>query len=125
MDAVAFKVALEAARSFEAEAGGAKFRLRMPTEHAWRLAFEGHRDTNGNLLQAKAMREVLDTAITGWDGVTQGHLLPEGGDAALPFSPDARTLLLDGRQDIADALAEELANRLTARRKDREAAAKN
>lgn len=123
MDIAAFKARLDAARAFEHVAGGITFRLRLPTEHAWRLALESQRDAHGRLLEARALRAVLDESVVGWDGATAA-LFGEGADA-LPFSPEARALLLDHRQDLADELAVALGVRLAERRAAREAAAKN
>lgn len=123
MGVAEFKARLDAARAFEHVAGGVAFRLRLPTEHAWRLALESHRDPHGRLLEAKALRAVLDEAVVGWDGVTEA--LFGGGSAAIAFSPEARTLLLDERQDLADELAVALGVRLAERRAAREATAKN
>lgn len=123
MDVAAFKARLDAARAFDHVAGEITFRLRLPTEHAWRLALESHRDPHGRLLEAKALRGVLDEAVVGWEGVT-GAVFGEG-DAAIAFSAEARALLLDHRQDLADELAVALGLRLAERRAAREAAAKN
>lgn len=125
MDAAAFKAQLDAARGFTAEAGGASFRLRLPTEHAWRLALEQHRDDRGRLLEARAFRAVLDAALVGWEGVTGRTVSPAAPADPLPFSPDARALLLDHRQDIADELAVALGLELSRRRAAREDAEKN
>lgn len=118
-----FRARLEAARAFEHVVGGVAFRLRLPTEHAWRLALESHRDAHGRLLEAKALRAVLDEAVVGWQGATEA-LLGEG-ETALEFSAEARTLLLDHRQDLADELAVALGVRLAERRAAREATRKN
>jgi len=125
MDFAAFKAQLEATRSFEAEVAGARFRLRLPSQHAWRRELEQHRDEHGRLLEARAFRAVLDAALVGWAGVTAALIDPAAASDAVPFSADARTLLLDCRQDIADALIVALGNRLADARQAREAAAKN
>ena len=125
MDFAAFKVALEASRSFEASVDGAKFQLRMPTEHAWRVAYERHRDQDGKLMLSSAMLELLSASVVGWDGVTSRFFMPGGTEEALPFSVEARALLLENRQDIADELCIELTKRKMARNKEREEARKN
>lgn len=125
MDFAAFKAALEAARAFEVQMAGATFKLRQPTDHAWRLAHERHVDARGALLLASAMRELLNSAVVGWDGVTGRHFMADGTADALPFTPEARALLLDNRQDIADELSIALTRRVIERQNEREAAAKN
>ena len=125
MDFAAFKVALEASRSFEASVNGAKFQMRMPTEHAWRMAHETHRGVNGDLLLSAAMREILNAAVVGWEGVTGKDFLADGTQEPLPFTPAARSILLDNRQDIADLLSIEVTRRVLARQKERDEAAKN
>lgn len=125
MDVAAFKARLEQARAFEHVVGGVTFRLRLPTEHAWRLALEANRDAHGKLLDARAMRVVLDQAVVGWERASQSLLDPEAGEAPLPFSPEARALLLEERQDLADQLAVALGIKIAERRAAREAARKN
>lgn len=125
MDVSAFKAQLDAARSFTAEAGGAVFRLRLPTEHAWRLALERNRDPQGRVLEAQAFRALLDAALVGWESVTFATVSPASPAEPLPFSADARGLLLDHRQDIADELAVALGLEIVRRREAREAVAKN
>lgn len=119
---------LEAARQAEVEADGASFRLRLPNDHTWRVTLERHRDVTGQLQEAAAFRDILNQALIGWQGVTTGHLgVAEAGAApeVLPFSAEARNLLLDHRQDIADALTIGLATKIADLRAAREAAAKN
>lgn len=125
MDLADFRARLEAARAFEAEVEGAKFRLRLPTEHAFRTTLEAHRDSAGRLLEAEAFRAVLDTALVGWDGVKTTHIDAEAAEAPLPFSADTRALLLDHRQDIADQLSTACWVRRVDRRAKREEALKN
>lgn len=125
MDIGAFKAQLDAARGFEHTAAGASFRLQLPSDHAWRLALESHRDAHGRLLEARALRAVLDAALVGWGGVTAATILPGAGADPIAFSAEARALLLDHRQDIADELAIALGLRIAERRAAREAVTKN
>lgn len=120
-----FKSQLEAARQIEAVLGGGTYRLRMPTDHAWRVALEAHRDADGRVIESRAFRAILNTALVGWEGVTTADLLPEAEPAPLPYSDEARALLLDNRQDIADALTVHIGMKLRERREAREAARKN
>jgi len=125
MDFVTFKAQIEAAHQAEAQAAGATFKLRLPSEHTWRVMIEGHRDSEGRVLEALAFRSVLNSAVIGWEGVKTTHILPEAPDEALPFTPAARSELLDARQDIADEITIALALKMRERREKREAARKN
>jgi len=125
MDIASFKAKLDGARAFECAAGGFTFRLRMPTPHAWRLAIERHVREGGMLEHARAMRSVLDVALVGWEGVTWSAVMPDAPADPLPFSAEARALLLDERQDLADALATAIGIELHRRREALEAVRKN
>lgn len=125
MDFAALKVQLEAARLVEVVADGATFKLRLPPEHEWRKVLEAHRDALGRVLDTRAMRALLDVALTDWSGVQARHFTSEGGEDEIKFSPAARTELLDVRQDLADVLAIDLAKRRRERRERLEAARKN
>jgi hypothetical protein len=98
MDFAKFKASLDKSREVEVEVDAAKFRMRLPTEHAWRLAYEQHKGT-----QAHA-RAVVEASLVGWDGVLARHFLVGAGDEPVPFSADAKAALLDERQDIGDEL---------------------
>jgi hypothetical protein len=119
------RAALEAAREFSAEAAGCRFNLRLPTDHAWRVTLEQHRDAAGQLLEARAFRALLEQAIRGWEGVTATLFVPDGGAEPVAYSPEALALLLEHRQDIADVLTLAMGARVAERRKAREALAKN
>lgn len=126
MDVAAFKAQLEAARRIETdEIDGARFLLQVPTAYAFQLAMESHRDAAGRSLEARAFRQLLDDALVGWTGLLARHVDASGGDVALPFSPEARALLLDNRPDIASRLAIKLGVAMAERRAKREQAAKN
>jgi hypothetical protein len=125
MDLSEFKDKLAKAREFEVKSGGATFRMRLPSEHAWRVAVEEHRRETGRVKNEQASRALLQGAMLGWDGVTEKHLLLEGGDEPLPFSAEALLMVLDERQDIADELSVALMNRLKERSAQVEAARKN
>jgi len=125
MDFSSFKAQLDAARSFEVEVDGARFKLMLPTDYACRVAVEAHRNAAGEVVGAKSSREILDAAVVGWDGVKTSHFSPEMDGEAMPFSIPARTVLLDVRVDIADRLTIAIAERLDQRRARMEAARKN
>lgn len=119
MDFAKFKASLDKSRECEVEVDEAKFRMRLPTEHAWRLAYELHKGT-----QAHA-RAVVEASLVGWSGVRARHFLVGAGDEAVDFSADAKVALLDERQDIGDELMVRLMEKVTERRSQVEAARKN
>lgn len=125
MDIVTLQAQIQAARKTELEADGVTFNVELPTEHAWRLSFEGHRDAEGRFMSAQAANAMLQGAIKGWDGLTARHLLLEAPADPLEFSAAARCELLQERQDIADELLAKLGAKLRERREARDAAAKN
>lgn len=125
MDLAQLRAALDAARRFTAEAAGATFELQLPTDHAWRVTLERHRGDDGRLLEAQAFRALLEQSVTGWSGVSAALFTPDGGDAPVPHSAEALALLLEHRQDIADALTLAMGAQVAARRKAREQLAKN
>lgn len=125
MNFAELKVQIEAGRRFEVEADGAKFTLRLPSDHAWRIAFESNRDAGGRVMESKAMRALLDSSVAGWTGVNAGHFVLDAGAEPIEFSPQARAELLDARQDIADTLGAAIAVRRRERADRLEEARKN
>lgn len=125
MDFAELKLQLETARLVEVGAAGAVFKLRLPTDHVWRKALEANRDSMGRLLEVRAMRALLDEALIDWSDVTARHFAPDAPAEPIKFSPAARAELLDVRQDIADVLAMDIANKRRERREKLEAARKN
>jgi hypothetical protein len=119
------RAALEAARRCTAQAAGATFYLQLPTDHAWRVTLERHRDADGRLLEARAFRALVESSVTGWEEVTAALFMPEGDAEPLAFSAEALALLLEHRQDITDALTLTLGAAVAERRKAREQLAKN
>lgn len=125
MDLSEFKAKLERAREMEVKAVGATFRLRLPSEHAWRVAAEEHRGPGGRVKQEQASRALLEASVLGWEGVTEGHLLLDGSTEPVSFSVEALTMLLNERQDIADELSVALMKRVKERAAQVETARKN
>lgn len=125
MDLAAIRASLEAARTASVTLPEGSFTLRLPTAHALRLSMERHRGEDGQILFGAASRAVLDQALTGWEGVSAAEVGPELADEPLAYSLEARGILLDHRQDVADALFRELSARISAREQAREAARKN
>lgn len=125
MEFATLQAQIRASRQAAIEAAGASFNLQLPSDHAWRVTLEANRDEIGRLQAALAAHQILSTAITGWSGVTARHLLADGPDDPVDFSPGARAELLDARPDIADELMAEIGRRLKDRRDKRDAARKN
>jgi hypothetical protein len=125
MEFASLKVQLEAARRIEATIDGALFDLRLPSDHAWRVAVESNRDAAGRVLETRAMRALLDAALVGWQKVTAKHFAADQPEEAVAFSPAARSELLDVRQDIADELVYALAEKRRERRAKMEEGRKN
>lgn len=125
MDSKELAERLRASRRGTVQAAGATFEVTLPTDHAYRVLIESHRSPDRQLQEAKAYRAVLEEAITGWQGVTVGHVLPEGGDEPLPFTPENRALLLDHDQELIDLLTLEIWRLMKTRREARESARKN
>lgn len=125
MPLVELKAAIEAARQFTVPLGAATFTLRLPSEHDCRVRLERHRDAAGVPLFTEAARALLDTALVGWSGVTEADLFEGAAATPLPFSVEARALLLDHRLDWADELTIALSAKRQQRAEQREAARKN
>lgn len=125
MNVTDLAVQLEAARQMEVAAGGVTFKVRLPSDHALKVAYQGSRDARGVPVEATAMRQVLDGAVVGWEGLKASHLLESAGDEPVPFSAQARFLLLETREDLADELTIAISVRMRARRDELEAARKN
>lgn len=125
MELNTLRAQIRAARHSEAKADGVTFSLDQPSDHAFRTAMELNRDKSGLLLYSQATRFILSIAITGWEGLTARHFLPEAPDEAITFSAQAREELLDVRQDIADELMVHISSRIAERRETMEAARKN
>jgi hypothetical protein len=125
MDFAELKAKLDRSREFELQIEGVKFRLRLPTDHHWRVITEQNTDASGRVARQAVSRVLLDAAVTGWEGLTAEHLLKGGGADAVAFSADTRAALLDERQDLADELVLELIRRLNQRRKEMGDARKN
>jgi hypothetical protein len=125
MDLASIKAQIEKSRELDTEYGGVKFLLRLPSEHAWRLITEDHRDANGRVQHARVSRSLVERSVIGWEGLKAEFLLKGSGDEAVPFSPDALALLMDERQDVEDHLVKLLTKKFNKRRIEQEASRKN
>ena len=124
-DITSLRMALEASRRFDVTVGAAVFHLTLPSEYACRCAAEDSRDGMGLIKDAQMFRSLLQTALTGWDGVRATDIAPGVEPEPIAFSDVARTLLLDHNMEIADALGNAMAVKLGERRKQRQADEKN
>jgi hypothetical protein len=124
MDIQTLKAKLDIERSLEVTLEGATFKLKMPSDHIWRMSYE--RNTVGrNTIYVAAGREVLNMAIVGWSGLTAGHFRVEPASDAVEFSPDFRSEFLDCRTDLADQLLDRLSDHRAERAKILESERKN
>lgn len=125
MDLAEFKAKLARSREVEVEIDGAKFLMRLPTEHAWRVAAEEHRGPGGRVKTHQVHRTLVEAALVGWEGVTENHVLLNGSAELVPFDGDTRAILLDERLDIADQLTMKMMGKVKERAAKLETARKN
>jgi hypothetical protein len=117
-----------AARRFDVPIDGVVVTLEIPTRHASKLAYSRAGMVEGDnsaTTMIRWTRAVLVMAVAGWSGVTERHVLPDGGDEPVPFSADAVDLVLDARPEWEEALAAAVLDRLAQRRAIEDTAAKN
>jgi hypothetical protein len=115
-----FAEQLQASRKVEHTVEGITFLLTVPNDYAIRCAV-AERETN-----VRALRFILDSAIYGWRGCRTRALWQDAPeDAEVPFSPEAFSLLLDHRSDIADELTFFISKWRNEQEKRREEARKN
>lgn len=119
------KVRIEAGRRFEHPISGVGFQLRVPTDHAWNAAVGRCRDANGLVNEAESQRAIVELGLTGWAGLREKHFPPYEGEAEVPYTPAARTELLDARPDWQAELLIHLCDRFEQQRRAREEARKN
>ena len=92
VDPADIRRAAEVAREFEHVLAGVAFRFRAPTKYERaRLVTVAQGD------EVRAMRNVVEASIIGWDGVTVAHAMPDHkrGAELLPFDRAALALVLD------------------------------
>jgi len=129
MDLAELKAQAEAARTVQLSAGGHTFSVRLPTAHesllsARRVGLNGNADRAGLLL---LQHDLLQQAITGWQGPRVGDVLPGHAEAASPliWAPGVPALLLDAAPHWAETLADQFTAAIASRRAALEADAKN
>lgn len=106
--------------------------LRVPTPHEAEVAAVSFAGTRQGFVQAQ--RLVLEQALVGWSGVTTADLLPPGAregvsleelQAAVPYHAALVPVLLDAEPKWAREWWAKLLERIEARNKARDTAAKN
>jgi len=122
MDIQALRERAKSARTLTIEHDGAHYTLVIPSDFEWRTIIKRHREDD-----SKCTRALVDAALVGWSGVRVADAVPESDKAteSLPFSGEARALLLDYRVDILSTLETALILEFHSRREAREAAQKN
>src|SRR5262245_28820736 len=125
MDLAELKAKIAAARYKEVDINGSTYCLSIPHDHAWRCEIERHVDKDLRVLQAAAFRAVLRMALTDWRNVKTTDIQPDLPEEPLPFSTDARELLLDHRQDITDELTRVIGQYIIDQRERHQAEIKN
>lgn len=125
MDYEKAKAQIEASRRLEHTVDGVTFQVTLPTSYAVRVFLDAHRDVYGRRDFVRSARDVVNAAVIGWTGLTLRHFIPEGPPETVDFSPEARTDLIETRQDIADVLSDWILSRCAERNEKLEAAVKN
>lgn len=112
MDAKALQARLDVARSFKHSIGHIEFRCRLIPQTRVAGIYERSRGSNMD-----AALEILGQTVLGMKGALASDMNLDG-EEKIDDSRDSAMLLLEERQDIAIALASEIANRIAARSRD-------
>jgi hypothetical protein len=118
------RAAIEAARKITVELEGATFEVLLPSDHAVRRVYESNLDAHHWPMETAISRALLDQAVVGWSRLTSRHIHPNGSEEPVLFGAEARALLLDARQDLADELTIALHKARKARREAADVAKK-
>lgn len=119
MDAKTLQAKLDVARSFKHSIGHIEFRCRLIPQSRVAGIYERNRGSNMD-----AAMDILARTVLGMKGALASDLNLEGDDP-IDDSVDSALMLLEERQDIAIALASEIAKRIAARTRDVEDEEKN
>jgi hypothetical protein len=133
MDFADIQAAVLAARTYTHtldEAAGISVQLCLPTEDESLIAScdVGLGSTrSGPAAMLLLSRRLLERAVRGWTGLRLAHLVPDHEQAQQPlaWSAEVVPLLLDAQPQWAQALRDELVQRINARRAATQAEAKN
>lgn len=80
---------IKQSRSTRITVGAATFYITLPGPATVYDVMDGHRSSTGKLLA------LLQESVTGWDGVRECDILPDGGDGPVAYSASALVALLD------------------------------
>lgn len=119
MDAKTLQARLDIARSFKHSIGHIEFRCRLIPQSRVAGIYERNRGSNMD-----AAMDILARTVLGVKGALSSDLNLDGDDP-IDDSIDSALMLLEERQDIAIALASEIAQRIAKRTKDVEGDEKN
>lgn len=111
MDAKTLQAHLDVARSFKHSIGHIEFRCRLIPQTRVAGIYERSRGSNMD-----AALEILGQTVLGMKGALASDMNLDGDK--IDDSRETAMLLLEERQDIAIALASEIANRIAARSKE-------
>ena len=128
MDLAELKAKAQSAREFEVAIGECSFKLRTPTRLELREAMLRRGVDPGAqsaLVLALVQQYLLLSFLVGWAGPRFRDVVEDAGDAPLPWSADAVTLLLDAQPQWADTLGAALLSSIAERSARIEAEAKN
>lgn len=112
MDAKTLQARLDVARSFKYSVGHIEFRCRLIPQSRVAGIYERNRGSNMD-----AAMDILGRTVLGMKGALASDLSIDGDDP-IDDSIESALMLLEERQDIAIALASEIAKRIAARSKD-------
>jgi hypothetical protein len=120
------KARLERAREFRVDHQGRTYLLRLPDPFRERWVAVGIAgEPSDDRAFEQFVRDLVVSALVGWEGVTYSDLIGDKDDSLLAFEPGLVPLLIDRRLDILDALREALMRERQARRERLEADAGN
>lgn len=119
MDAKTLQTRLDISRSFKHSVGHIEFRCRLIPQSRVAGIYERNRGSNMD-----AAMDILARTVLGMKGALASDLNLEGDDP-IEDSIDSALMLLEERQDVAIALASEIAQRIAKRTKDVEGDEKN
>jgi hypothetical protein len=129
MDVAEFKSRLLLTRTWEADAEGAKFALRMPSDQDVARILERHREGDEAIASSEFPVINLELALLlliGWQGVN-GRMLDPGGKFAgeVPYDAEFARYLLEGNVGLCTTLTNSYWERRRERDSKREENQKN
>lgn len=128
MDIADIRRQAQAGLQFNVTVGTMQFTLRLPTQHQVDIAVARnrlHEGADDPALLVRVRRALVEGAVVAWTGVTAGDLAAGLGAEPVDLSAEAVGLLMDAREDVADALNAEFLRQRAARIEKQGAAEKN